>query len=551
MKSKKLLQGLIVILVIAAMFLSSLPAKAQTTFRVKIEDISNAGFPMIEAYVSVSDMQGLPVSNLSADLFLISEDGKPIKNNPGANLMIAPAMNTKKPLAVALVVDTSSTMGFEPKPTRLETTVQAARSFLASLVPKDSVAVIGFSETAYLVQDLTTDKTLISSALGKLKSGGDTAMEDAIVQAVNVLKNRSERQVIVLITDGGGPGVGRFTLDQAINEAQKSKIPVYTIGIEGANKNDLQRLATLTGGAAQVKPKASDLQAALDYLLEILRGQYKISYTSALPQDNDPTKDHTLEVAVDYQRWHASGEGKFKALPSTAVWIKKPAEGDTVGNSAMIVADVYSFSGVDRVEFKAGDQLISTVTTSPYQVKWDVPSQDPGGPRVIRVTAYSKDSSTGQAKVTVNVVLSTLGTTAANNSWLVIVGVLVVAGVLIPLALRNKRRMSSPRTSAPRKEQAKIGQAKLREMEGLNPNQIWPLTNEVRLGRKTDENDIPLQGVSASRRHALIRFEQGRYVIHNLSSNNPTIVNNAPVPQQRALQPGDVIRLGETVLRYE
>ena len=86
----------------------------------------------------------------------------------------------------------------------------------------------------------------------------------------------------------------------------------------------------------------------------------------------------------------------------------------------------------------------------------------------------------------------------------------------------------------------------------MSPGQVWPLGNsQVRLGRKRDENDIPLKGLNASRRHAYISFEQGQYVIYPLSPNNPVLINNVPVVQRQVLQPGDVIRMGETTLRYE
>jgi len=86
----------------------------------------------------------------------------------------------------------------------------------------------------------------------------------------------------------------------------------------------------------------------------------------------------------------------------------------------------------------------------------------------------------------------------------------------------------------------------------MNPDQIWPLgIAELRLGRKRDENDIPLQGLSASRRHAVIRFEQGEYIIQGVSANNPVIVNNETISQSHILRAGDVIQLGETTLRFE
>ena len=96
------------------------------------------------------------------------------------------------------------------------------------------------------------------------------------------------------------------------------------------------------------------------------------------------------------------------------------------------------------------------------------------------------------------------------------------------------------------------GFAQLHELEGHSPDKVWSLgATEVRLGRKREENDIPLKGLKASRKHAVIRFERGQYVIEGLSPDNPVVVNDQAISQPRILQGGDVIKLGDTTLRFE
>jgi len=65
------------------------------------------------------------------------------------------------------------------------------------------------------------------------------------------------------------------------------------------------------------------------------------------------------------------------------------------------------------------------------------------------------------------------------------------------------------------------------------------------------ENDIPLEGRNASRKHAVIRYERGQYVIYSQNADNPVIVNNTTVAQSHILRQGDEIQLGDTVLKYE
>jgi pSer/pThr/pTyr-binding forkhead associated (FHA) protein len=68
------------------------------------------------------------------------------------------------------------------------------------------------------------------------------------------------------------------------------------------------------------------------------------------------------------------------------------------------------------------------------------------------------------------------------------------------------------------------------------------------LGRAQD-NDVHVPDEHASRHHARIDVQQGAYVISDLGSANGTFVNGQRV-QRQALRDGDVIRIGDTELRF-
>jgi hypothetical protein len=123
-----------------------------------------------------------------------------------------------------------------------------------------------------------------------------------------------------------------------------------------------------------------------------------------------------------------------------------------------------------------------------------------------------------------------------------------VAIVIVPLRLRSrlKKREQVIAEMFARKP------AFLREVEGFEPGRVWKLDKEeIRLGRKREENDIPLKGLSAARRQAIIRYQEGEYVITSLYPEKPALVNEIPAHPQAVLQSGDTLRLGETVLHFE
>ncbi len=60
----------------------------------------------------------------------------------------------------------------------------------------------------------------------------------------------------------------------------------------------------------------------------------------------------------------------------------------------------------------------------------------------------------------------------------------------------------------------------------------------------------PVDDSQLSRRHAEVRLDRGRWVVRDLGSRNGTWVNGARLTDERALEPGDVIRLGSSLMIY-
>lgn len=70
----------------------------------------------------------------------------------------------------------------------------------------------------------------------------------------------------------------------------------------------------------------------------------------------------------------------------------------------------------------------------------------------------------------------------------------------------------------------------------------------VHIGRHSN-NDIVIQDPMVSRDHLQLRAQRGRYLLFDLSSTGGTLINGQAV-HHAILKPGDVIRIGQTVLIY-
>ena len=86
----------------------------------------------------------------------------------------------------------------------------------------------------------------------------------------------------------------------------------------------------------------------------------------------------------------------------------------------------------------------------------------------------------------------------------------------------------------------------------LSEGAVYPIDSSALTIGRGDGNDLPIDGDEyASTNHA--RFEPRRdgVYVEDVGSTNGTFVNGIRLTTDRRLAPGDVVRIGETDLRFE
>jgi hypothetical protein len=125
----------------------------------------------------------------------------------------------------------------DPRPTRLDVTRQALRSFINSR-HGDRLGMVVFSNYAYVVSPLTLDRDYLLRYLdiidGQiLRNEAMTAIGDGIDMGAFVLSKQSDRhrtKVIVVFTDGER-NYGRDPLE-SLADANRADIRVHIIGVD-------------------------------------------------------------------------------------------------------------------------------------------------------------------------------------------------------------------------------------------------------------------------------------------------------------------------------
>jgi Ca-activated chloride channel family protein len=610
-----------------AMFALVPSAGAQEAVRLTIHQVDDSSFPDVQAFFTAVDSAGLPIAGLEDTSFSVSED-----NSVVAGFSLQELSDDSLPITVVLVLDASESMVNRP----IEDVKTAAQGFVASLSSADQVGVVVLSEEARVAAALTQDKASASSAIQTLEASGRSPLHDAIVKAVDVLKDLpAGRKAVIVLSDGHDDG-STFSLRDAIDEAEFWSIPIYPIGFGSVKRDALEKIADLTGGYVQIRPDTSELEQAFGNVLDLLRQHYMISFTSTIAADGT---QHTLSINFNHRGAEYSATHSFNARPGevsvalegiadgqaigglvrlkptisapapvaevayyldgdliitvydapfnytwqatredegthtlniTATdeagnvgsedyavevrpavkvrWVS-PLDGASVSTDTSLQVDIDSLAGISKVAFYQDDQEtpIAEILSEPYQAQWDISEVQPGQ-HTLRVEVTDLDHQTANAEINLTVALRGIPPMLI----VVLLVVIVLVGVLVPVGLRRRRRITKAGPAAPPQTAQVVEAARLVELEGHQPGTIWPLAREeMRIGRKRDVNEVHVKGRSASRRHAEIHRTEAGFKLFNLNPQNPTYVNDKAVTTETNLSPGDVLHIGESTFRFE
>ena len=231
---------------------------------------------------TVTDHHGHFVRNLAPSDFTIHDNGELPER------VTYFEAQSGLPLRLAIVIDSSASVAYAFNDEK-----QSAAVFLKRILRRDSdlALIIGFNKDVRLVQELTSDKDLLSHSIRKLRSGGETAIYDAVSaasqQLARVRETQPVRRVIILITDGEDNS-SHIDLEQAEEVAQRNECAVYVMSINAGIDRELERadramkeLSEVTGGNFLRARADYGLTTAFSKIDKVLRSQYLISYKPA------------------------------------------------------------------------------------------------------------------------------------------------------------------------------------------------------------------------------------------------------------------------------
>ncbi len=266
---------------------------------LRINQIEVCNEPELKAYVAVTSEAG-DVKQLNSGDVTVSIDGKTI-DNPVFEKIDANA----QPLTASLVIDRSGSMRGAP----IEHAQKAATSFVNQAADGSKIGVVSFDHEVNRQLEPTTNHTRVKDSIRSIDVRGDTALYDAVAQAIENTGGCSRRAIIIL-SDGGDTASKNVTLAKAIDRANRTGIPVFVVGLKGTTYDEatLKKLASGTGGQlfqTSSPEKLADLYRRIDAQL---KGQYYV----ALKLDIAKTgKEHRLKIVSKVEGSKTSSERSF------------------------------------------------------------------------------------------------------------------------------------------------------------------------------------------------------------------------------------------------
>jgi VWFA-related protein len=251
-------------------------------------------------FVSVVDKSEVPVTDLSADDFVIKEGGK--------DREIVGAGMTTMPLRIAIVVDDNGTGIFRYALAKFVERLQGRAEFALSTVQGQHLKLL----------DYTSNLERVSGAISQLNArpatnDGGQLLEGIFETAKDFQKRRTQRPIIVVLTVGGEEH-STLPAQHVLGELEKSGAALNVIAINSSAlramvtvskpsallESNLNLSEVLGDGPKQSGGKRDEIVASpgivtgLQELAEALRNQYAVSFS----RPDRPKDTEKLSVSV-------------------------------------------------------------------------------------------------------------------------------------------------------------------------------------------------------------------------------------------------------------
>jgi VWFA-related protein len=261
-------------------------------------------------FVTVVDRMDNPIEGLGAPDFMVREDG--------VQREVLRVSRATEPIDVAVLVDNASSS------TNLIPRVRVGlKTFIASMTPRHSVAVIALADRPTILADYTTDSQSLLTATERLFTmtrSGMTLLDGLVEVSDGMRRRESARAAIVpIVTDGMEYSNRRHKdVTEAVRRSGAALHPITVGQFAIVNAFDpmyerttvLAEAPGLTGGRRHSLLSSNAIEYALTNVARQLNSQYKLVYSrpeTLIPPENIEVSSRRAELTVHATPARAAG----------------------------------------------------------------------------------------------------------------------------------------------------------------------------------------------------------------------------------------------------
>ena len=189
------------------------------------------------------------------------------------------------PISVGMVFDCSGSMG-----DKIQKSKEAALQFFKTSNPQDEFMLISFSDQPDMVSGFTGKYENLQDRLLTVKSGGRTALLDAVYLGLSEMKKATTNRRALLVISDGGDNHSRYTENDIKRAVKESDVQIYAVGIfesgaargrtteEAGGPGLLAELSEVSGGRMFSVENSNELPDIAEKISIELRNQYVLGY---------------------------------------------------------------------------------------------------------------------------------------------------------------------------------------------------------------------------------------------------------------------------------
>ena len=280
----------------------------QSGWNVSIVQRDVSQYPKVKLYLDIRDEMGTPIENLNQKIFFLSQKDAQSGEYIKREITSALQLNQNESININLVADVSGSMDGD-----LYTVKGIMNNFLNTVQfgVGDQIALTEFSDTSYLAQNFTSDKSSIIEQVNWMDTYGGTKLYDTLIESVMRVYGQSGAKCVIAFTDGFD-NRSVSSADDVVRVAQNTDIPIFIIGIgNDVDHNLLSYMASSTGGYYTNATNLSTMQEIYNSIYTAQKQVYCLEY-----QADDESMMTLQDVSIYLRGENAGGTVEYAYTPS-------------------------------------------------------------------------------------------------------------------------------------------------------------------------------------------------------------------------------------------